>query len=455
MSIILKSGSSGNLLNVNADGTLPVSIENTPSVASLDKTVTGIISNPDIVVPAPGGVGQMVSGNSTTGSFLAIQTTGLSSWSLSVTGGAFSTTFYFEGSIDTTDGLDGHWVSLFGRLMGNSGNENAQSFTAGNQMFEGTCGPLQFVRLRSVGGTITTPPTVVLQAGAVSTISIGTPLPTGDNVIGHVVVDSGSVSGTVTANIGTTGGLALDATLTGGTQKSKIVDAAGANQASVSAAGALKVDGSAVTQPVSLAVAPTTPVTGTFFQATQPVSVAALPLPAGAATSANQPVPVVKNTQGATATPTQDLKDSGRTSIMLYATGVASGATGVETAVTLTKSAGTAATAAAVSFVVTSGKTFRITSFIFAVRGNATATAQISTFSLRLNTAGAVTTASTPILLQARAATPATASAYDRVTAYDEYEIQGTGTLQIGVTANAVFVTNAPTWDVWLIGYEY
>lgn len=38
------------------------------------------------------------------------------------------------------------------------------------------------------------------------------------------------------------------------------------------------------TQPVSLAVAPTTPVTGTFFQATQPVSVAALPLPAGAST---------------------------------------------------------------------------------------------------------------------------------------------------------------------------
>lgn len=35
---------------------------------------------------------------------------------------------------------------------------------------------------------------------------------------------------------------------------------------------ALKVDGSAVTQPVSLATAPTTPVTGTFWQATQPVS---------------------------------------------------------------------------------------------------------------------------------------------------------------------------------------
>lgn len=59
------------------------------------------------------------------------------------------------------------------------------------------------------------------------------------------------VSGTVTANIGTSGSLALDATLTGGTQKTKIVDTGGTNVATVSAAGAVKVDGSAVTQPVS------------------------------------------------------------------------------------------------------------------------------------------------------------------------------------------------------------
>lgn len=73
------------------------------------------------------------------------------------------------------------------------------------------------------------------------------------------------VSGTVTANIGTTGGLALDATLTGGTMKTKIVDAGGTNVATVSAAGAVKIDGSAVTQPVSAA---------------------SLPLPTGASTEA-------------------------------------------------------------------------------------------------------------------------------------------------------------------------
>ncbi len=50
----------------------------------------------------------------------------------------------------------------------------------------------------------------------------------------------------------------------------------GTNNASVSAGGAVKVDNSAVTQPVS----------GTFWQATQPVSASALPLPTGASTEA-------------------------------------------------------------------------------------------------------------------------------------------------------------------------
>ncbi len=56
-----------------------------------------------------------------------------------------------------------------------------------------------------------------------------------------------------------------------------ICDATTENQcAAVSAGGAVKVDGSAVTQPVS----------GTFWQSTQPVSAVSLPLPTGAATAA-------------------------------------------------------------------------------------------------------------------------------------------------------------------------
>ena len=182
------------------------------------------------------------------------------------------------------------------------------------------------------------------------------------------------------------------------------------------------------------------------------------PLPTGSNVIGAVSAPaIVKGTQGATGFSVQDLKDAGRTAICLFASSAAAGASGVETALTLTKSAGAAANVSAASFVVTSGKTFRVTSISVATRGHATATAQATTFSLRLNAAGAVTTTSTPVLLQARSATPATASAWDRVIVPipDGFEIAGNGSVQIGVTANSVYTTNAPTWDVAIIGYEY
>jgi hypothetical protein len=166
---------------------------------------------------------------------------------------------------------------------------------------------------------------------------------------------------------------------------------------------------------------------------------------------------LTKGTQGANGWSMQALKDAGRTAKRFYATAQASGTTGTETAITLTASSQDSATSTGTSFTPTNGKTFRITNISFATRGHNTATAQATTFSLRMNTAGAVTTTSTPILLQARSATPATANAWDRFTIEipDGIEIYGDGTKQWGVTANAVFSSNAPTWDVTIIGFEY
>lgn len=91
------------------------------------------------------------------------------------------------------------------------------------------------------------------------------------------------------------GALALDDTLTDGTQKSQIVDAGGV-AVDVTPANALKVDNSGVTQPVSgtVSISGTVPVSGpltdTQLRASAVgVSVASLPLPAGAATAAKQP----------------------------------------------------------------------------------------------------------------------------------------------------------------------
>jgi hypothetical protein len=169
------------------------------------------------------------------------------------------------------------------------------------------------------------------------------------------------------------------------------------------------------------------------------------------------PPTLTKGTQGATGFSVQDLKDAGRTTTIFRAVAAAAGTTTTETAITLTKSAGTAATSTGTSFVVTSGKRYRITHLTFATRGHNTATAQTTTFNLRINTAGAVTTSSTPIIFSARSATPAVANDWDRATfeVPDGIEILGDGTLQFGVTAAATYTTNAPTWDVSLIGFEY
>ena len=74
-----------------------------------------------------------------------------------------------------------------------------------------------------------------------------------------------------------TGGSTSALQTTGNSSLARILSALG---------GTLTVDGSGVTQPVS--IASPVPVTGTFWQATQPISAASLPLPAGAATAANQ-----------------------------------------------------------------------------------------------------------------------------------------------------------------------
>lgn len=139
------------------------------------------------------------------------------------------------------------------------------------------------------------------------------------------------------------------------------------------------------------------------------------------------------------------------------ATAAAAGTTGTETAITLTKASGTGATSSAATFVIPTGKRFRITSITVGAVGNATGTAQSTVFNLRLNTAGAVTTSSTPIIASLRVATVATGGQQGSVSIYtpEGFEYLGDGTMQIGITAAATYTTNAPTWQVFITGYEY
>lgn len=124
--------------------------------------------------------------------------------------------------------------------------------------------------------------------------------------------------------------------------------------------------------------------------------------------------------------------------------------------VTLTKSSGTAATTTGTSFVVTSGKKFRITHISLSLRNASAATSPTAIFNFRVNTGGAAIASSTPIILAARCATPAVALEFDRnsIPLGEGMEILGDGTLQFGVSCLASFA-NQPTIDVLIIGYEY
>jgi hypothetical protein len=153
------------------------------------------------------------------------------------------------------------------------------------------------------------------------------------------------------------------------------------------------------------------------------------------------------------------------TSFVLSATGVASGTTTTETMITLNLFTGasnqgtaTVGVASASSFVMMQGRHYVIDSIVFASRGNATATAQVTTFTVRFNAAGTAVVGSSAAF-SARTATPATALAWDRfamVFPSGGFEVNiGDGTMCIGISANAVFVTNAPTWDVMISGHWY
>lgn len=117
---------------------------------------------------------------------------------------------------------------------------------------------------------------------------------------------------------------------------------------------AWKVDNSGVTQPVSgtVSVSGSVAVTGTFFQGTQPVSAASLPLPTGAATAANQVQPGTAGTPSSSVASVQGV--SGMTPLTI-ATADAT-ASGSITTQNLNPLTGTATAASTVALTSLSGE---------------------------------------------------------------------------------------------------
>src|ERR1019366_4938077 len=217
-------------------------------------------------------------------------------------------------------------------------------------------------------------------------------------------------------------------------------------------------------------------VTGTFWQATQPisgavsftvpqhviidsatlgtvaVSAASLPLPAGAATAANQTPPVAKGTQGTTANPTQDLKDAGRTQVTLYVDAIAGITT--EALATLSITKGGAAQTAATSYTVTAGKPLRLQAMTCSASTTGSTTAGYCKVRVRQ---AATVAATSPIILSA-VTTYAGVAYYAVPTSLDIPDgLEIAGGQQVGISHldSQLYTGGSTGVSICLIGYEY
>jgi hypothetical protein len=194
-------------------------------------------------------------------------------------------------------------------------------------------------------------------------------------------------------------------------------------------------------------------VTGTFWQVTQPVSGSVTVSGTAAVT---QQV-LTKGTQGANGVSTQDLKDSGRNvSTLFMVVPVVTTATDALQSLTGYKS-GAAVAATTTPAVVTAGKTYRITAITMTYVGIATAGS--ARFTLRANSAGVVAIGSAPVATWVVGTPGATAgfTSQNHVAFPDGFEFAaGTG---IGISVEGLSTTQAAAAvgyaQINIYGFEY
>lgn len=165
---------------------------NSVSVISQPELVTtGTITTTDIVVAAPTGNGALLTGTPTAGSYVAaLATGGNASVVIGITG-LTSGTIYYEGSADSTTGIDGGWVSLNMKQAGIVNTQISSAATASG-LYRGNTAGIRYIRMRSVGALTGTPViTLRLSAGVAGEFLFGS-IPTGANTIGSVKLTDGT-----------------------------------------------------------------------------------------------------------------------------------------------------------------------------------------------------------------------------------------------------------------------
>lgn len=147
--------SAGNIIGSLAAA--PVGTEQAIAVRPIESDVaaSGTITTPDIVVAAPDTSGTLLSGASTAGSLVALALPGGDASFTAMVTGLTAGALYFEGSLDSTTGTDGHWAPIAAQRIGLS-NRSEVRITSGG-LFRGDASSLAWVRVRAVGALTGTP----------------------------------------------------------------------------------------------------------------------------------------------------------------------------------------------------------------------------------------------------------------------------------------------------------
>lgn len=183
-------GADGSATDVSPAAPLPVTMP--------DITATGTITATDAVVAAPAGAGATVSGTSTASSYVFVAMSGGdSAWNVQITG-LTSGSLYFEGSLDSTNGINGQWVAVNGRQTGIVNTVLGYVATT-NGVFRGNTSGLKYFRVRSVGALTGTPAIVINISDGTGAIFLNASIPAGSNNIGNTGLVNTSGGARVTA----------------------------------------------------------------------------------------------------------------------------------------------------------------------------------------------------------------------------------------------------------------
>lgn len=217
----------------NTIGSVNLTAGQTIATTMVDATATGTISATDTLAPAPAGNGVLVTVAPSANSFVALAVVGGSSQCDIQILGTATGTYYFEDSMDSTNGSDGNWIAVNYRQTGITNTQLGYS-TAANGVYRGNPAGFKYTRVRNVGGSTPNNAITIRLTNGSGTVFQNASTPSGLNTMGKVGIDQSS--------LGVTNAVQAIAGITGGWTPFHLVSAATTN-ATVIKASAGKIGG--------------------------------------------------------------------------------------------------------------------------------------------------------------------------------------------------------------------